>query len=333
MHAVRSFWLWISLVCPSSYIVHKYLGWSGTLAYACVTAVALIGVSKVPERRGQPHLFGLALATFLFVAALFLASYPAVNTHLSAHGSDDDDQYNLGAMALLTGHQPYEQVTYLGNPLSVLPGALLLAMPFTLLGTSALQNLFWLPMFFVAVKHQTGEGATALRLAWIVLILAPAVMHDVVTGGGHASNTIYVLLGLRWLIRTSRRDLAAVAWGVALASRANFLFLVPLGFGWLQQHENVRAAWRAMMIACVVCGCLSLPFYVHDPDRFGPFVAATLLFRFDALAPHLGAVLIAVMAALSLGLAFTPMDQATLYRNCAVVQAFPIAAGLILSAM
>ena len=70
----------------------------------------------------------------------------------------------------------------------------MLAAPFVLLGTSALQNLFWLPLFFVAIRKEA-NSRTALQLA-LVLVLSPGVMHEVVTGTGYASNTIYVLLGL-----------------------------------------------------------------------------------------------------------------------------------------
>src|SRR5205814_557718 len=96
------------------------------------------------------------------------------------------------------------------------------------LGASALQNLFWIPMFFVAVWVETRDSRRALELAWLVLALSPAVIHDIVTGTGYASNAIAVVLGLWWLTRTRHRDLAAAAWGVALASRANFLLLVPI---------------------------------------------------------------------------------------------------------
>lgn len=105
----------------------------------------------------------------------------------------------------------------------------MLASPFVRLGTNALQNLFR-PLFFLTVRAET-NGRTALQLAWLVLVLGPVVLEEIVTGRGYGSNTIYVLLGLWWLVRTKHRDVAAITWGVALASRANFLFLVPLALG------------------------------------------------------------------------------------------------------
>jgi hypothetical protein len=326
-------WLWPSLVFPSSFIVHKYLGWEGTVTYAIVVALVLAMRPTLPGGWSNRRISWFALATFIGLSAVFLVVYPIANIHAPGRGSDDDDSLNLGATALLTGHSPYAQTSYLGNVLHHLPGAFVLAAPFVLVGTSAAQNLFWLPLFFFAVREEAGSSRTALQLAWLVLALSPAVVHDVVTGTSYTSNTIYVLLGLWWLVRTTHRDLAAIAWGVALASRANFLLLVPLAFGWLGQHHGWRVAARAMTLTCLVTACLTLPFYVHDPVNFTPLDAANRLLRFDELFPHLGIVIMVLMSALSIALACTPMDTGAIFRNCALVQAFPVVTGVVLSTL
>lgn len=56
---------------------------------------------------------------------------------------------------LVRGHYPYHAVTYLGNEITHLPGSLLLALPFVLVWTSALQNLFWLPALFLALDRKS----------------------------------------------------------------------------------------------------------------------------------------------------------------------------------
>ncbi len=325
--------LWLSLVFPSSFVVHKYLGWEGAAAYAIVVAMAVALMPRLPEGLSDRNLFWQALATFLVIVVVFFVIYPIVNTHAPGSGSDDDDSINVGATALLTGHSPYARTSYLGNVLHHFPGTFVLAVPFVLLGTSALQNLFWLPLFFLAVREEARDGRTALQLAWLVLAFSPAVIHEVVTGTGYVSNTIYVLLGLWWLVRTKHRDIAALAWGLALASRANFLFLAPLAFGWLWHHAGWRIALRATALTCVTAACLTVPFYLHDPRTFGPLDAANRLLVFNELFPHLGVALMALMAALAIGLSFTPMDAAALFRNCALVQAFPVVTGVVLSTL
>lgn len=325
--------LWLSLVFPSSFVVHKYLGWEGAAAYAIVAAMAVALMPRLPEGLSDRNLLWQALATFLVIVVVFFVIYPIVNTHAPGSGSDDDDSINVGATALLTGHSPYARTSYLGNVLHHFPGTFILAVPFVLLGASALQNLFWLPLFFLAVREEARDSRTALQLAWLVLAFSPAVIHEVVTGTGYVSNTIYVLLGLWWLVRTKQRDIAAVAWGLALASRANFLFLVPLAFGWLWQHAGWRIALRATALTCVTAACLIVPFYLHDPRNFGPLDAANRLLVFNELFPHLGVALMALMAALAIGLSFTPMDAAALFRNCALVQAFPVVTGVVFSTL
>jgi hypothetical protein len=322
--------LWLALVFPSTFVVHKYLGWESTMAYAIVVALIVAVKPRLSGGQSNRHLLWLALLAWTLIVVAFLVIYPIANTHVPGTGSDDDDALNVGAMALLTGRSPYARTTYLGNVLHHLPGAFVLASPFVLLGTSALQNLFWLPVFFLAVREEA-DSDTALRLAWLVLVLSPGVLYEVVTGTGYVSNAIYVQLGLWWLVRTTHRDVAAIMWGLTLASRANFLFLVPLAFGYLRQRHGYRAALRATTLTCATAACLTLTFYLHDRRDFGPLEGANRLLVFNNLLPHLGVVLIAFMAALAFALSFSRMDAAALFRNCALVQAFPIAAGVVLA--
>jgi hypothetical protein len=169
---------------------------------------------------------------FLLVAVLFLTVYPIANSHAPHTGSDDDDACNVGVTSLLEGKSPYSERTYLGDVLHQLPGALVLAAPFVLLGTSGLQNLFWLPAFFAAIAKVTKDSRMATQLFVLVVGLSPTVLHQVLTGTGHVSNAIYVALGLFWLIR-KQRALHAIAWGIAPASRPNFLLLIPLANGYV----------------------------------------------------------------------------------------------------
>ena len=274
----------------------------------------------------------LAVLAAAAVVAAFVILYPVANTHQPGAGSDDDDAINEGTSALLAGRFPYSATTYLGNAVHQLPGTLILASPFVLLGTSALQNLFWIPLFFLAVNAQAGRRAT-VELLWTVLALSPAIMWEVVTGTGYVANTISVLLALWVLIRTRRRGLAAVAFGLALASRANFVFLTPLAFGYLRQHAGTRAAWRATALTIATVAGLTLPFYLYDPRHFTPLEGANRLLVFDGLLPHLGAGLIVAMAMLGVALASRPMDGVALFRRAALLQLFPIAAGLLLSSI
>ncbi len=269
----------------------------------------------------------LAVATWVAVVVLFAVVYPVVDVQVPGRGSDADDALNIGVRALLAGYSPYATTTYLGNDLSPLPGALLLAMPFVLLGSSALQNLLWIPAFFLAVARAGGNRAWALRLAWTALLASPVVLHELLTGGDHSSNTVYVLLGMQWLLASGGRSLAAAAWGVTLASRANFLLLVLPVCGWLWRHHGRTTAVRAAAIALGVAGLLTVPFaWHHGLADFAPLHAVDRLTRLDAVVPHAGAFVFATMLAGAGWLAFRPVTASGLLLGCAALQAWPVLA-------
>jgi len=330
LNAIAAGSVWLALVAPSLLIVHTYSGTTGAAAYAALAAVAVAAAPRLPVPRSRRVRVAVAIGMVAFIAVVFAVIYPAVNVHTPGLGSDDDDAQNAGARALMAGRSPYTETTYLGNVLHQLPGAFVLAAPFVIAGTSALQNLFWLPMFFLALRKEAGDAA-ALRLSGLVLAMSPTIIHQVVTGTGHAANTIYVALGLWWLTRTAHTNIAAATWGVALASRANFLLLLPLAFGWLWQHRGRRTALRATTIASGTVAALVLPFFVHDPAHFGPLEAADRLLRFDAVFRYAGTAVGISMAAAAAVLSCLPMDRTRLFRNCALVQALPVLAGVLLS--
>jgi hypothetical protein len=323
--------LWFALVLPSSFIVSRYFGWTGLAVYAAGVAAVLALDRRLRVEPRARACWRLGLATFAAVIVMFAAVYPVANIHVPGAGSDDDDGLNMATRAMFSGHFPYVERTYLGNLDHHLPGSFVLAAPFVLAGTSALQNLFWLPMFFLAVSRERDE-VTALKLAWLALLLSPAIMYEVVTGTGYVSNAISVALGLWCVARATRwKDAAAAVWGVALASRANFLFLLPIAFGYLQQHAGAAAARRAVLIASATAAALILPFYLYDPRHFSPIEGANRLLVFDGMAPHLGAALLAATGVLAVALGMQRMDRARLFGSAAILQAFPILSGIVLT--
>ena len=319
-----------ALVLPSLFIVDKLISRQGTMAYAGVVALLVAASRRIPPpctRRGE---LVLAFALCLALVIVFAAFYQRVNVQLPGAGSDDDDAYNIGARALLHGRSPYLERTYLGNVLHQFAGAFILAMPFVLIGTSALQSLFWIPLFFLVARLECRDGR-AIHLAALTVFASPVVMHQVATGTGHIANTIYVALGLWWLCRADRhRYVASVAWGVTLASRANFLFLVPFAFEWIRRRAGVKEAIGSSTLTLVTVAVLTLPFYFAEPGNFGPLEAADRLTRFDVMLPHASLVMMIGMAATACWLASQAPTLATVFKYCAIVQAIPVLAGTAL---
>src|ERR1700761_2600355 len=86
---------------------------------------------------------------FLTLTTAFAALYPASLRHTFNRGSDREDALHIELDALRHHLYPYDTRTFLGNPPTPPPGAILLAAPFYTIGHIAWQNLLWLALFFV----------------------------------------------------------------------------------------------------------------------------------------------------------------------------------------
>lgn len=324
--------LWLSVVAPSIFIAERLSGWTGAAAYAVVVAALLPAVLSLAARLSVPAARLLAAATGVAIVAFVLASYPAVNTHAPNRGSDDDDAHEVGVRALLNGENPYAQLTYLGNAISPMAGALLLAAPFVLVDLIAAQNVFWLVVFFLVLARERGGIPTALGLCWASL-LCLAVLHDLATGTSHAANGIYVVVGLAWLTRARGSTASAIFFGVTLASRANFMFLLPCALGWLWRRESAIVALRAGAWTAGTAALLIVPFYVANPAGFAPVFTFSKILRYDTFMPgaSVASGLITGTAAVIVGTRAS--SRASLFGGCAVVQAIPVGAVFGLSVL
>jgi len=338
----------LSLFIPSTAIVQRHLGLVGVAAYLLVASAVLLLLVKyrhaLAERASRitgRQVLWLTTLTFLLVLAAFLIVYPIADSGVIGGGSDNDDALDGAATELLHGRHPYYARTYHGNATPQLPGAVLLAAPFVLLGYSAYQNLFWLLAFFLAMKQHFRDGRLALLLLWTIFAISPVVLYEILVGSDRMANSLYVLLAVLWMVRAislpglPRWQVVAPAifLGIALSSRANFLLLLPLVFA-----AMVRAAgWRTAAMYAAITGssflAVTLPFYLYDPQAFSPLDTAAKLGQFEPVLPYAGVLLPLVTLILALVLAFLQpagRNQEALLRNCAIVLALPVLCGIVL---
>src|SRR4029077_13349513 len=73
--------LWLVLVLPSSFVVHKYLGWEGTIVYSLGVAASVALGRRVCTRLSTRTLVWLVLLASVLVAVAFVVVYPIANTH------------------------------------------------------------------------------------------------------------------------------------------------------------------------------------------------------------------------------------------------------------
>jgi hypothetical protein len=348
-------------------VVQRYFGNWGTLIYLLAGAAGVwlllryrVAVKQWAARRSERQVIWLTGLTFVVILAAFIVVYPMANANRPGAGSDGDDALNVAVNELIHGRYPYYPQTYLDNPISPLPGAVLLAVPFVLLGSSAYQTLFWLFAFFMAMRNFLHGSRSALLLLWVILALSPAFWYALVIGSDYIANTFYVLLFSLWLIQAAARSrgsgarafLLAGLLGIGLSSRANFLLLLPLLFVALERVADLKTAAKLTVIVGLAFGAVTLPFYLFDPRGFSPLHTTDELGRFDVLLTHASLIiplLIAVLAILlalwtrawpqwvnddglqgARGRVHTDDVAGAFFRNSAFVLAFPVFCGLVL---
>jgi len=324
----------LALACfaGSAATIQKYGGTASVVAYLVVllAAVPLLVravASHLPPLRTSTVIV-LALATLAVLAVVFVLVYPHANTHVPGRGSDRDDAADLGARALLHGHWPYYGRTYLGNPVSQLPGLLLLAAPFVALGHSAYAAFFWLPVLFGLLWLLRGDPKAPLLLLWLVLVASPVLVRELVTGGDLIANTVSVMLGT-YLVGVALSDGrrvwlvgASLFLGFVLSSRLNFLFVLPplLVLAW--RRSSVETAGAVLTLVAAGFCAVTLPFYLGHRS-FPPFSASDLLRGFDGAVPGGQWLVIAVGIGLSVVLALlAPPSLQGVFVQVAALQAF-----------
>lgn len=338
----------LSLFIPSIGLLQNYFGVLGVAVYIAIASlILLIGYKFVFARFvsivTDKQLLWLTGATFVLLLTFFIVVYPLANSGVFGGGSDRDEALNIATTEMLRGHFPYYIATYLGNPISPLPGSLVLAVPFLLLGNSAYQNLFWFFTFLITLNSYLRDRRLALLLFGVIIILSPIIIQEYVTGGDLLANSLFVFLFVMWMfdviphdgVNVWKKSLLAVLLGVGLASRAHFILLLPLVFSALVQSTGWKSASKYIAITCLTLGLLTIPFYLYDPQGFSPLHTSGFLGQFQTILPFSGIIVPSASGIIALLLStdkkngFLPI----LLRNCAIVLAFPVLSGIILQSI
>jgi hypothetical protein len=333
---------------PSLAILAKLGTWALLAGAPLLAAAIWIYARHVGGRfvRVGPLTAAIGLAGLLVALAV---GYYAIHSSIDTDGyrllgrefgsSDADDALDLALEQIRAGAFPYRTKTFLDNPITPLPGALLLAAPFHLLGDAALQNLFWLTVMLAGLAWYTRDLALSFVLALGVFALSPNVIYHVLQGTDYISNGIYVLVFSTMLLETERRRaptwlcvLASVLLGIALSSRLNFLVTTPLLFLALCELRGWRRAIAAVLPCAMAFVAVTLPFYLSDPAGFSPLHTANKLNPggntpwAPLLIPLLGVLLSFVLGARPGG-----SDLPTWLRNGFIVQFCLLVSGTILT--
>lgn len=330
----------IGLIVASANVLTKYgavyVGESAVFLYSAYVVLGLWLLTQwgrpVLARLPDRVVAGAIAIVLLVITVLLVVLYPRANSGELGPGSDRDEALNQATTSLLRNEYPYYQVTYLNNPITPLPGALLLAAPFVLLGNSIYQIPFWLAVWVMVLRRYVMDSRSLLLLLLSVFALAPKVGHEIVTGGDFITNAMYVMVAFVVLMETTTRHhragmvLSAILVGITLSSRLNWLFLVPLLAAALAERRDWRTAIGLIAIAGGTFTAVTLPFYLYDPAGFSPLHTANKLGQMTTIGPYISLLLTGAAAVL---LAWRQRGSDTFFRNGAIVQAIPVAIGVV----
>jgi len=340
------------VLVPSFEQFQKYTGNAGIVAYF-VLGIGLLYVLRnyvldsVINALTPKTFWIFSIAAFLLVCVLFIFIYPYANTGFVFHGrtiggrGDRDDAINIAVRAMLRGSYPYYEKTPNGNPITPMPGALLFGTPFViLLGNSAYQNLFWLPIFFlVLAKFVFKSVPQTFLLLTTIFLCSPIVLQEIVTGGDYLSNTIYILvlsiLFIHYLAEQKSLRIIkigiSIVLGIAFSSRAIFLLIVPVLYTYLVNRVGVRETVKYLTYVLLVFAAVTFPFYFADPAGFTPLTAYSYIGKFGETIPYIGPIVTILSGCIALGVALwkIPRDEMDFLRRCALTLIFPIVGTIV----
>lgn len=335
------------IALPSLTFVGKRLGLVAALVHVLLIAILLpLVIEKwFSNRAGQvpwKRMVALVIAGVFLLSVAFEFAYPIANSGRFGPGSDRDEALNQAVAALLKGEYPYYQKTYLGNPISPMPGSLVLAAPFYwLFGNGAYQTVFWVGVFaLVLIQRRSAESFPRLMVFGLSWLVSPALAQEFLTGGDLIANSLFMAVATYWVIeglsspvrRGGEMLMAAVLLGICLSSRANFMTIVPIVFFVASRVRGHVFAITHGLVAAAAFVALTGAFYLHDPGAFSPLHTANKLARFNGLLPNAVVVvpLVTMLVSCLLGL-FGNLRH--VYTHIAVVLALPVVASVLLQSL
>jgi hypothetical protein len=334
------------VVFASSAFVQEHLGVLAIVAHFFLVLAAFMLARKLSVSVPARWTPWLILGLFAGLAAIFFVVYPIEHGRGPGRSSDRDDALNIAVARILDGESPYYPQSDRAGPLSLFPGAILLALPFAVAGNSAWQNFLWLAiLLFVTARLWRSREAALFSLA-ALLSVSPAVQYEFISGGDMLANSIYVPCAALFLLLACSdpddsiwlRMAAAAFFGLALTSRPNFAFIFPLVMAGVVTRRGWVSAFILGGISVAVACVLTLPIYLRDPMGFTPLPTGNKVAYLDAFLPHASWWLAGVTSVLSIiggwSILRRPANETlVIWRWCAIILLVPMAGAVLLQSL
>jgi hypothetical protein len=295
-----AFWLAGSILDLSKYLPHKVWAFAALGFFGILAVVA--SLRWVQKGKGNRQLgWGWFAASWALVAILHMIVFP-----MAQRKADRNDSYDgmlVSSAQLLHLHFPYYVRSFKGAPITPMPGALLLALPFQILGSVSLQNLFWLGIFMWFAAQFFRFRSTAFAFILVTVLASARTLVDILVGADYPINWMYICISTVLFLNSSKGPLrwkyvaSGILLGVALSSRPTYaLVLSPLILAYLSQQVGVMAGLRRIALPLSVTVAVTLPFYLYDPAHFTPFHVTDRLAFLPERLQHPVVVLLIVLA-------------------------------------
>lgn len=299
------------LVVVSTHTAMNLGGPPVVMWYAVAAGVVVLVFPVATELLGRAPwwvLPVLVVACLGTLTTVFVVGVPPADDLVLGVGSDRANALDVALGELTAGRYPYAATTYLGNPITPLPGALLLAAPFRfLLGSAAWQNVAWTALL-LPLLHGGWRLRPAPTLVWLLTVAGGLeVWREFLIGDDLVSGTVPALAAAGWTLRIARAEdggsvrlaAAAVALGVTTCTRPHLALVVAI----VAVAVGLRAGRRRGLLVGGVAGlvwvALVVPFLLGGLARFSPLhVAAKVT---DERGLSVGIVAIGLAAVLLLG--------------------------------
>jgi len=210
----------------------------------------------------------------LVVVAAYLVAAYAVYGRMDPYALNADRWSALLAFhdTLFRGEFPWTATTHLGTKISGFPGMHALALPFYLIGDVGLLQFAAIAGLALLMLVRFRDAAWPLYLL-VMLLAMPAIQYEVFVRSDLLGNSVVIAALMHASLRPGaargrRLYLWAIAWGLALATRA--LFVIPLVLvAWkLVDGRGVRASLAFAALVTATFAVTFVPFYLWDPVLF-----------------------------------------------------------------
>jgi hypothetical protein len=282
-----------ALAIPSIGLIQHSLGNFYVAAWLAFQIPILIFVyyksGNIGEKFTDRQTIWIGIGIFIALVVIISIVYPLANKGIIP-GGNERDEITLGAInEIINGRYPYYFYHTKVSPILIMPGWLLLNIPFGYFGIYWMQNCFWLLIMYLIMGKYLLNRKLALILFMACLFLSPVILHELISGSELLSNVLLItLIGIGILNYGSLKNwmklpLALLA-GFAFSSRAHFLFLLPIYFSLLFQKTGLKESVKFFTVLLLTSMTITLPFYLYDPHGFTPLQSSMYLNPFNYLA-------------------------------------------------